>query len=190
MSGGADEVRCIVCGVVFITRPGGAGETLIYLQANQQVDMIGHTTDGKGHAIEPANDTAEVAVKFRTECGGDPWFAMFGGKDEMVMEGEMGGGHGGFLREWTFCRKSAHGGKGGDDRGLIDLSRPAGTQMIPLHGIRWLHHRLPSDALPGRGGCGPVGRERIVGGRSTGTGIHDHRRHPAKSSRGTLLVER
>jgi hypothetical protein len=55
-------------------------------QSHQQMDMIRHASHGKSDAIESANDAAEILMQFCPDAGSDPWFTMFCGKNEVVMQ--------------------------------------------------------------------------------------------------------
>ena len=62
-------------------------------QAEEQMHMIGDTTDGFGDAVHLADDSTEVSVQaFAPRCD-DERRAILRGKDDMVLQREMGGGH-------------------------------------------------------------------------------------------------
>lgn len=63
-------------------------------QADEEMHMVRDASDGFGHAFDVSRYTAEVGVQPFTPHGGDAGCAVFGAKDDVVMEREVGGWHG------------------------------------------------------------------------------------------------
>ena len=64
-------------------------------QADEEVDVIGDAADGLRDAVEVAHHAAEEGVEAVTPCRGDERCAVFGAEHDVVVEGEVGGWHGG-----------------------------------------------------------------------------------------------
>ena len=70
------------------------GEAVRWLEANEQVDVVGDSADALGRRVKTADGSAEVFVEAGAPVVGDCWGAMFCGEDEVVMEAREGGRHG------------------------------------------------------------------------------------------------
>ena len=94
------------------------------------MDMIRHAADALGVCIQSIDDPAKIGMEFVPPFSGEERFAVFRGEDEMVMEGGMGGGHGGpWLAPLPGC------GIRGDSRPVVSLRSTTGYRM------RCLRHR-------------------------------------------------
>lgn len=60
-------------------------------QADEEMDVVGDTTDGLGNSVEIADDAAEVGVEVFPPGCGDEGGAVFRAEDDVIVEGEMGG---------------------------------------------------------------------------------------------------
>ncbi len=80
------------------SRGGHIRQAMGGAQSGQDVDMIAGSAHCMRHAVEAANHAAEVFVDTGAWGGREPWLAIFGAKDEMVMQREMGRGHAGVSR--------------------------------------------------------------------------------------------
>src|SRR3990172_6372903 len=78
----------------FLVHPGGrcflefthhVREAVGGLEANEQMDVIGHTADTFRETAEAANSATEVIVQTGAPCGVDAGHAIFGTEDEVIM---------------------------------------------------------------------------------------------------------
>lgn len=110
---------------------------MIWRQAGKNVDVIGDTAIDMGMAVHPANDAAEVGVKFGKEFGVKPRFTVFRAEYEVVMEGMMGRWH--VERFWRTCRCAIYFGMGFQKfRSLRLASHLAtfGARLPPLASVK------------------------------------------------------
>src|SRR6516165_687426 len=63
------------------------------LQADQQVDVIGHAADAPRKSAAARNGPSQVLVHPRTPFRRDDGFAMLRRKHQMVMQAQIGGRH-------------------------------------------------------------------------------------------------
>lgn len=107
-------------------------------QSGEDVDMITGSADRVWHAVKTPDHAAKILVHAEARSGRKPWLAIFGAKDEMVMERERDGS-----RAWgsfsCSCRSSIAGrpvGTGGYGRRKrpappANICRPSGTNLLP-----------------------------------------------------------
>lgn len=62
-------------------------------ESGEDVDVIGHAANGKRDSLEAADDTAEVSMEPGADFRGDPWFAVLGREDDVIVQREVGRGH-------------------------------------------------------------------------------------------------
>ena len=62
-------------------------------QSGKDVNMIVHPTDGMRDPTLGAHDAAKIFMQTRAQTRREPRLPVLGAEDEMVMQGEMGGGH-------------------------------------------------------------------------------------------------
>ena len=74
------------------------GELVRGSEADEQMDVIGNAAHRRGHAVEGADESAEVGVETVAPRGEDGGGLVLRAENEVVLEGEMGGGHAGIFR--------------------------------------------------------------------------------------------
>ena len=66
------------------------GEPVAWLQAGQDMHMIGHASDRMGVTIHVSDDSPQVGMESWEKLAREPCLAVLGGEDEVVVEGGVG----------------------------------------------------------------------------------------------------
>lgn len=97
-------------------------QTVRGLQSHQQMHMIGHAADTLRESTQPSHGAAEVFMQSVPPRGVDERHSIFGGKNDVVVQGKKRRGH--------------------SDAGLLASLRDAGRLRIVSGGVASLNHRL------------------------------------------------
>ena len=78
------------CGGGFFQFAHDIGKAMRGLQADEQMNVVGHATDAFGKTAQSANRAAKLIVETRPPCRSDDGLTVLGGENEVVVQAEIG----------------------------------------------------------------------------------------------------